>query len=96
MFDSSNALTGTVLASALSGYGIDFMSGYSIKTMSARNTTNRSLAENLQISFSKPSFIADQNQVLISSIVINANFQYGTVYFLLVLYKQFVTDSATG
>lgn len=96
MFDTSNALTGTVLAAALSGYGIDFMSGNSLKSLRARDTADRMLAENLQISFSKPQFIADQNKVIISNIYITTLNQYGSVYFLLVLYKQFVTNPVTN
>lgn len=58
MFDSTNVLTPTVLAAALSGYGIDFMSGYFVKNMDARASSSRTMAENLDVSFSKPVFVA--------------------------------------
>lgn len=44
MFDTGNALTNAVLASALSGYGIDFMSGTYVKTLDARQQSSRWLA----------------------------------------------------
>ncbi len=44
MFDNSSIMTNAVLFSALSGYGIDFMSGAFIRSMDVRGTSDRSLA----------------------------------------------------
>lgn len=96
MFDSTNVLTPTVLAAALSGYGIDFMSGYFVKNMDARASSSRTMAENLDVSFSKPIFDPATNQVIIDNIMVMGNVEFGTVYFVLVLYKQFVTDAVTN
>ncbi len=57
MFDTTGIMTNTVLASALSGYGIDFMTGVFIRNMDARSISERGLAEALPISFAKPQFV---------------------------------------
>jgi len=44
MFNTTYILTSTVLASALSGYGIDFMSGMYLRTMDTRDKSSRDLA----------------------------------------------------
>lgn len=47
MFDSTSDLKSIVLSSALSGYGIDFMTGNYIKGVDARAITSRLQALNV-------------------------------------------------
>lgn len=96
MFNTSYDVTSTVLAAALSGYGIDFMTGTFLRTLNARDTSARSLAEGLYVSFAKPQFDLATNKIVIENVMINGNPDHGTVYFLLLLYKQFVTNATSG
>ncbi len=93
---TNNQLSSTVLAAALSGYGIDFMSGMFLRTLNARQTSSRDWAEKMQVSFTKPVFNTNTKKIVISDVSLNGVPSHGTVYFLLVLYKQFVTDASNG
>jgi hypothetical protein len=88
MLDSStNKLLPSTLSAALSGYGIDFMSGIYLKSMDIRATSNRQLASSIQLSFSNPSFNPNTNTITVPNIFINSAGNYGAIYFVLVKYK---------
>jgi hypothetical protein len=50
----------------------------------------------MQVSFSKPIFDATKNKIVINDVMLDSVPSHGTVYFLLVLYKQFVVDAVNG
>jgi hypothetical protein len=50
----------------------------------------------MQVSFSKPIFDTTTNKIVINDVMLNGVPDHGTVYFLLVLFKQFVTDATNG
>jgi len=65
MLDATQMLNPTTLAAALSGYGVDFMTGFNWKKQNARAVTDRMLTQGLFVSFTKPVFTAATSKITV-------------------------------
>lgn len=89
LFDSDNTLSATTKASAISGFAISYLSAYyegfhqGIDMIDRATTT-----KDLKISFDKPEY--KNNAIKITNVEVGGG--KGTVYFLLILYKQINID----
>jgi hypothetical protein len=89
MYDSSSVLTTASINAALSGFAINFLSSTYLGSSDAISMISVSNADNIGVSFDTPSYNSDTATITVPNIQLS---NYGTVYFVLVLYKQVNID----
>lgn len=93
LFNTDKALSSSTLSAALGGYGIDFMTGSNVKTSDAISFTYRT--SEIGVSFTAPVYNSINGKITISDVMIDGT-NPGSIYFVLVLYKQFLVNPTTN
>ncbi len=86
LFNAQGQFSTATLAAAQSMFAINYMSGTYVTTYNARLMTSPSQASGVSIYFNTPTYDSTSMVLTVSSIQVIGN--VGTVYFVLVLYKQ--------
>jgi hypothetical protein len=89
LFNSLGQLSSSTLSSAQSMFSINYLTGSYITSYNARLMTSSSQANGLIVYFTAPVYNSTTGMLTVNGIQIVGN--VGTVYFLLVLYKQIVS-----
>jgi len=85
MYNSTGGLSTASLSLALSGFAISYLSSSFQTYFNAIGMISRTLANDIQVSFDDPVFNSASNTITISNVRLS---NFGSVYFVLVLYKQ--------
>ena len=86
MFDVSSHITTASLSSALSGFAINYIANSTfIGSYDAISMTSSVNADNILVSFDEPVYSQNYATITIPNIALS---DFGTTYFVLVLYKQ--------
>lgn len=86
--DDDRTLTSITRASAIDGFSINYMEGRYVSTRQAIDLVNRTEADVLQVEFDKPEY--KNNEIRIQNVKLQKG--QGTIYFLLLLFKQIVDN----
>lgn len=89
MFNGVSQLTPASLSSALSGFAINYLTASYEGYLDAISMTSNSNADNLAVSFDDPVYNQGSATITVSNVGLSFT---GTVYFVLVLYKQVHID----
>lgn len=85
MYNSTGGLSTSSLSLALSGFAISYLSSNFQTYFNAIGMISRTLANDISVSFDEPVFNSASNTITISNVRLS---NFGSVYFVLVLYKQ--------
>lgn len=91
LFGTGNALTVTSLSTAQAQFSITYLSGTYISSTNARLSSSTTIPQGLSVFFNTPVYDSTTKILTVSNVQILGN--VGTVYFVLVLYKQVSTIS---
>ena len=91
LFGSSNALSISSLSTAQSQFSITYLSGTYLSSNNARLFASTAIASSLTVFFNTPTYDSTTKILTISSVQLIGS--VGTVYFVLVLYKQISRSS---
>jgi hypothetical protein len=90
LFNSQGQLSSSTLSAAQSLFSITYLSGAYVNSYNARLMTSPSQASNLAAYFTTPIYNSHTSVLTVSNVQIVGSI--GTVYFILVLYKQISND----
>ena len=89
MFDAGNSLSAVSLASAVNGFAINYLSATYLTSFQAIDLIDRTeTTKNLVVSFDKP--VYSNGRITLTNVGIAGG--VGTIYFLLVFYKEINLD----
>lgn len=91
LFGVGNTLTVSALSIAQAQFSITYLSGTYISSSNARLSSSATISQGLSVFFSTPVYDSTTKILTVSNVQILGN--VGTVYFVLVIYKQISTVS---
>lgn len=94
LFAASGSLSAAALTSAQSMFSITYLSGSYANSFNSRMMTDSSQASGLSVFYSTPTYNSGMKQIIINNVQIIGG--TGTIYFLLVFYKEIVVNSTSG
>jgi hypothetical protein len=89
LYDSSSQLTSASISSALSGFAINFLSSTYLGSTDAISMISATNADNIAVSFDNPIYDSTTATITVPNVQLSTS---GSVYFVLVLYKQVNLD----
>lgn len=89
MFNGVSQLSSASLSLALSGFAINYLSAGYEGSLDAISMTSTSNADNLAVSFDDPVYNQGSATITVGNVGLSST---GTIYFVLVLYKQVNLD----
>ena len=90
MYGANKQLTPLALASAVSGFAINYMESIYISSYNAIDFISERNPEKLSVSFSQPEYDSSNQRIVIRNSRVLGG--YGSVYYLVVLYKEINLD----